>query len=73
MKEISYNYLEGIKEGRSQFNCLDKPSDECVECAAICQIKFCNDVEFLAGSEIHTDFIKGLRDFWKNQLARVSK
>lgn len=68
MREVSAGYLEGIKEGRLHFKMLEKPQ---IKEAAILQIKFCNDVGFWQGSGLHADFVKGLHDFWKNQLDKL--
>lgn len=65
MAQVSQNYLEGIREARALRKLID---DSAVIETAEKEIKFCDDVEFWAGSGLHKDFIQGHRDFWRNQL-----
>lgn len=65
MPQVSAEYLAGIREGRALRKLID---DSAVIETAEKEIKFCDDVEFWAGSGLHKDFIQGQRDFWINQL-----
>lgn len=69
MATVSQNYLDGIKEGRTHFKMLDASE---IRSAALTEIAFCDNVGHWAGSALHIDFINGLRDFWKLQLAKLN-
>jgi len=69
MKTVSKNYLEGIREGRAEFKLLEP--DQLAN-AARRSIAWCDQVKGWYGSELHADFIAGLRDFWINQLEKLS-
>lgn len=70
MTVYSQEYIQGIKDGRATLR-LESGERDIAEIAKA-ELSFCERVSKCMGSAEHADYIKGLRDFWTNQLAKAS-
>lgn len=69
MATVSTDYLQGLKDGRAA---LKETDGGRIAETAQAELQFCSRVSRCMGSAESGDYIKGLRDFWTHQLAKLN-
>lgn len=67
MTKVSESYINGILEARQVYKMTPK---EKLQEVAKDELAFINRVSYLSGSTLHSEFLKGMKDFWKKELKK---